>query len=251
VAPRKDAVGPRRTHPQSRASADARARSNRTGCHPVQRTAAATFRCTRFAKTGNSDLALRGRYGAGLGLLVEHVDERLWDASTGDDASVSNPSGGDQTALDGGGAPPSLGTVADGGRGGGSSCPISISPLLRGRSLELSISRKMPAARLSISDNRREWRKNPGTNKRRPRVRTDADVIARQDEALRIVDEDTWEAVQARLRAVSAHYTKGKDGAPKGRSVPGRATRYLFSRLPVQQSPLLQRLRGEPRDHRR
>jgi hypothetical protein len=45
------------------------------------------------------------------------------------------------------------------------------------------------------------------------------------------VTEDVWNAVKARLAAVSAHYTKTKDGKPKGRSVPGRSTRYLFSSL--------------------
>ena len=58
-----------------------------------------------------------------------------------------------------------------------------------------------------------------------------ADVIRRDDPELRIVDEETWAAVQSRLRAVSAFYTKSSDGKPKGRAVPGRASKYLFSSL--------------------
>ncbi|WP_394850894.1 recombinase family protein [Pendulispora brunnea] len=77
----------------------------------------------------------------------------------------------------------------------------------------------------------REWRKLPGTNKRQPRYRTENEVITQEPPHLRIVDDEIWEAVQARLRAVSAHYTKSKDGKPKVRSAPGRRTSYLFSSL--------------------
>jgi hypothetical protein len=66
---------------------------------------------------------------------------------------------------------------------------------------------------------------------RRPSPRAEAQVIAQERPHLRIIDPATWKAVQARLRAISAHYTKTKDGKPKGRSIPGRATPYLFSSL--------------------
>lgn len=76
---------------------------------------------------------------------------------------------------------------------------------------------------------KRKWRKVPGTNKRRPTKGTTPHVFDRPH--LRIVDADTWRAVQARLAAVAAHYTRSADGGPKGRSVPGRSTTYLFSSL--------------------
>lgn len=76
---------------------------------------------------------------------------------------------------------------------------------------------------------KRRWRKVPGTNTRRPTNGANPRVFDRP--GLRIVAEDVWSAVQTRLAAVAAHYTKTKDGKPKGRSVPGRATSYLFSGL--------------------
>jgi site-specific DNA recombinase len=48
---------------------------------------------------------------------------------------------------------------------------------------------------------------------------------------LQIVDDDTWLAVERRLAAVHAKYTKNADGSPKGRALPGRASSYLFSSL--------------------
>src|SRR5215472_15513547 len=49
--------------------------------------------------------------------------------------------------------------------------------------------------------NRREWRKSPETGRRvyrwRPRVQWESRVV----EALRIIDDETWEAVQRRLKA--------------------------------------------------
>lgn len=80
---------------------------------------------------------------------------------------------------------------------------------------------------------RREWRKVPGTNKRRPHLRHAADVQHFARPHLRIIDADTWARAQERLESVRAHYTRGVDGAPKGRSVAGRATPYLLSGLLV------------------
>lgn len=46
----------------------------------------------------------------------------------------------------------------------------------------------------------------------------------------RIIDQDLWDRVQQRLAAVRRHYTKTKDGKPKGRAAsPGRATTHLLS----------------------
>jgi site-specific DNA recombinase len=77
----------------------------------------------------------------------------------------------------------------------------------------------------------KEWRKLPGTNLRRYTQRDAAQVIEQRRSHLAIIDEDTWAAVEERLRAVSAQYTKTTTGQPKGCSLPGRATPYLFSSL--------------------
>lgn len=77
----------------------------------------------------------------------------------------------------------------------------------------------------------REWRKFPGSNKRRPRARSSGPIHSIEVPERRIIDPDTWEGVQERLRAVHAHYTKTIDGKAKGRSIAGRATPYLFSGL--------------------
>lgn len=76
---------------------------------------------------------------------------------------------------------------------------------------------------------KRRWRKVPGTNTRRSTKGANPIVFERPH--LRIVPQELWSGVQARLTAVAAHYTTTKDGKPKGRSVPGRATNYLFSSL--------------------
>lgn len=76
---------------------------------------------------------------------------------------------------------------------------------------------------------KRKWRKVPGTNKRRPTKGANPRVFDRPH--LRIIDDETWTAVQARLAAVAAHYKRSTDGHAKGRSAPRRATTYLFSSL--------------------
>lgn len=78
---------------------------------------------------------------------------------------------------------------------------------------------------------RRTWRKVPGTNRRLPTPRAEGDVIRQTREHLRIIDDETWQAVQVRLREVSARYTKSADGRPKGRSAPGGSTPHLLSGL--------------------
>lgn len=67
---------------------------------------------------------------------------------------------------------------------------------------------------------RREWRKVPGTNKRRYRKRRDSEVIRREHVERCIVDADTWVAVQTRLAEVHAKYAKGvmKTKAPGHRA---------------------------------
>jgi DNA invertase Pin-like site-specific DNA recombinase len=76
-----------------------------------------------------------------------------------------------------------------------------------------------------------QWRKVPGTNRRVPVRRNDPQAILEERPHLRIVDAATWQAVQERLAAVRRFYTRTADGKPKGRAVPNRQTRYLFSSL--------------------
>jgi DNA invertase Pin-like site-specific DNA recombinase len=75
---------------------------------------------------------------------------------------------------------------------------------------------------------KRQWRKVPGTNIRRPRPRPESDVIRTEHPDRRIVDQQTWDEVQARIRRVSDFYTKGKAGAPRAS---GRRTTHALSGL--------------------
>jgi DNA invertase Pin-like site-specific DNA recombinase len=77
--------------------------------------------------------------------------------------------------------------------------------------------------------NRREWRKLPGTNVRRPRARKAEDVITQTYPERRIIDPETWDRVRKRASAVSAKY-KGKGGALVA---PGNRTQYLLGGLLV------------------
>lgn len=78
----------------------------------------------------------------------------------------------------------------------------------------------------------RRWEKEPGTHRREPKKRAASEVPPEQiREHLRIIDEATWEAVQARLGAVRAHYVKA-DGAGKP-TVQGKPSAYLLSGLMV------------------
>lgn len=78
---------------------------------------------------------------------------------------------------------------------------------------------------------KREWRKVPGTKKKRSRLRKPADVMRIDHPELRIIDEETWTAVQRRLAAVHARYTKTVDCQPKGRGIAGSSSSYLLSGL--------------------
>lgn len=68
----------------------------------------------------------------------------------------------------------------------------------------------------------RQWVKVPGTNRRMPRKRAEADVMRTTRPELRIIDEERWEVAHARLKAVRATYTRDEAGEAKGRSAPGR-----------------------------
>ena len=75
---------------------------------------------------------------------------------------------------------------------------------------------------------KRHWRKLPGTNKRRYRVRPAEQVKNYDRPHLRIIDEELWQRVAARLAQVAAKYKgKGASGAP------GRRTSFPLSGLLV------------------
>jgi DNA invertase Pin-like site-specific DNA recombinase len=80
---------------------------------------------------------------------------------------------------------------------------------------------------------RRQWVKIPGTNTRRPRSRSEAEVIRAEYAERRIVDEVTWEAVQTRLAEVRACYRGPAHAELKGklRRPSGRQNHYVLSGL--------------------
>mgnify|MGYP000163780519 CR=1 FL=1 len=67
--------------------------------------------------------------------------------------------------------------------------------------------------------NKREWRKVPGTNKRRPRLRRPEEVIVQTFPERRIVATEIWDLVRRRASAVTAKY-KGKGGAAMAPGLP-------------------------------
>jgi len=78
----------------------------------------------------------------------------------------------------------------------------------------------------------KQWVKEPGTNRRVPKDRDASEIPPEQNrQHLRIIDDETWHAVQARLKAISQHYTK--NGIKKGGSIPGKNTSYLLSGMLV------------------
>ena len=79
----------------------------------------------------------------------------------------------------------------------------------------------------------RKWARDPDTGVRSPRPGDPNLVHTQERPELRIIDQETWEAVQARLKRVKAAYTRNPDGSPKGRAIPGKATPYLLSGLLV------------------
>lgn len=76
-----------------------------------------------------------------------------------------------------------------------------------------------------------EWRKVPGTNKRRPRARDESEVMRFERPDLRIIEELRWNEVQARLQMTKRKYTKGRNRRPKGRARPPRKSPYVLSGL--------------------
>jgi site-specific DNA recombinase len=76
-----------------------------------------------------------------------------------------------------------------------------------------------------------QWIKVPGENRRIPRRREASEVLEQLRPDLRIIDQDTWREVRARLAKIRAHYTRNPNGPPKGRAHSGKQTHYLFSGL--------------------
>ena len=71
--------------------------------------------------------------------------------------------------------------------------------------------------------NKRAGKKVPGTGKRIQKLRPESEWIGVQDESLRIVSDDLWDRVQARLKAVRA------GASPENKR--GRPPRYLLTGL--------------------
>jgi site-specific DNA recombinase len=78
------------------------------------------------------------------------------------------------------------------------------------------------------SYNRREWRKVPGTNVRRPRERDASEMIVQNFPDRRIVPPEIWDRVRQRAAAVSARYKKDSRA---GDTAPGHRTHYPLSGL--------------------
>ena len=78
---------------------------------------------------------------------------------------------------------------------------------------------------------RRQWRKEPGTNRRVPHRRDPSEVIHVEHPELRIIPPPLWQAVQSRRADVRACYARGGD---RGRGVSlTRRNSYLLSGLLV------------------
>lgn len=76
----------------------------------------------------------------------------------------------------------------------------------------------------------RQWGINPENEKRQPRKTLTRPVPDAQiREHLRIIDDPTWTATQARLAAIRAHYCK--DRGAHGKSIQGKVSKYLLSGL--------------------
>jgi DNA invertase Pin-like site-specific DNA recombinase len=72
--------------------------------------------------------------------------------------------------------------------------------------------------------NRCQWKKVPGTSRRKREVRPESEWTVAEAPELRIIDADLWDRVQARLKT-----PRRKTAKPK--RLPGRPPRYLLSGL--------------------
>ncbi|MDR1461539.1 MAG: recombinase family protein [Azoarcus sp.] len=78
--------------------------------------------------------------------------------------------------------------------------------------------------------NRTEWTKDPATGRRRRTIRPRSDWVIVDSPELRIVDEATWTAVEARIKAMRLGTAQRQR---LGRGAGGRKPKYLFSGLLV------------------
>lgn len=82
---------------------------------------------------------------------------------------------------------------------------------------------------------KRQWRKVPGTNTRRPVKQPETEVMRSELPELRIVPQDLWDAVHERRAAVAQKYASAPKKKRKGKLAklarPGRRTSYPFSGL--------------------
>ncbi|MFI5298978.1 MAG: recombinase family protein [Polyangiales bacterium] len=77
---------------------------------------------------------------------------------------------------------------------------------------------------------KKQWRKVPGSGKRRWRPEADEKIKRLDRPHLRIIDEELWTAVQTRRAAIAAKYAPKAAGAANDAvGVPGRRTSYPFS----------------------
>lgn len=72
----------------------------------------------------------------------------------------------------------------------------------------------------------KQWRKLPGTNIRRYRRRPESEVQVFDRPHLRIIDQDLWDEVAARVKAIGDKYKRKNKDAP-----PAKRARYPFSGL--------------------
>lgn len=78
--------------------------------------------------------------------------------------------------------------------------------------------------------NKTKWVKDPATGRRRRTMRPTSEWVITEHEELKIVDDATWAAAEARTRAIRARTAKMQEASGKGASG-GRGPKYLFSGL--------------------
>lgn len=79
--------------------------------------------------------------------------------------------------------------------------------------------------------NRSQWVKDPETGVRKRRERPQEEWITHQDESLRIVDQDLWERVQARLEAIRTATQEARASGQQGGARPYTRNSYLLTGL--------------------
>jgi site-specific DNA recombinase len=78
--------------------------------------------------------------------------------------------------------------------------------------------------------NKTKWVKDPATGRRRRTLRPPSDWIITEHDELKIIDDDTWTAAEARTRAIRAR-TSQRQQQQGHQASGGRGPKYLFSGL--------------------